>query len=301
MRAVKALGVGFASFLALGVAAFGVAAFGVAGCTGGGARGGCPELPICGGNPVLTAPSTTWSVIEDHCEFQPVRPAQPVDVMAFGNISPAAAMIPPPQPNPVVTQQTTSGDWCSSLVYNVDDTVLNVALWHDAPLLTGANILFGSDNSYLTKLTFSTSGLSMAQNTTHFARHCLIANGAANPTCAKLTTALTGFYSTTAVPSALPNFQNISCADASDGGCDCSYVYSVVVADQGMWATQGDTLLQDSSSFTYNGGAVPSQSPATTIDTSFCVQGKSLQLSGLRGGSLFGVLGLRTMVLSPSP
>jgi hypothetical protein len=280
------------------VLAVGVGVLGLAGCNAGGAQGGCPALASCGGSPV-----GTWSTVVDACQFQAVRPAQPVDVMSFGGITPAVAMIAPPQPNPVVAQQTTSGDWCSSLVYNVDDTLLNVALWHDAPLLKSANITYGADNSYLTKLTFSTDVLPPAQNTTHFAPHCLLANGASNPTCAKLTTALTAFYAQTAAQSADPNFTGINCSDsASDGGCDCTYVYTVVVADQGMWAVQGDTLLQDSgnAAYTYNGAAVSSLTPASTMETSFCAGGGLLQLTGYRGGSLFGVLGLRTMVLSTS-
>jgi hypothetical protein len=276
----------------------GVGALGLVGCNVGGAQGGCPAVASCGGSPV-----GTWSTVVDACQFQAVRPAQPVDVMTFGGITPAVAMITPPQPNPVVAQQTTSGDWCSSLVYDVGDTLLNVALWHDAPLLKSANITFGGDNSYVTRLTFSTDVLSQAQNTTHFAPHCLLANGAPSPTCAKLTTALTAFYVQTAAQSAAPNFTNINCVDAaSDGGCDCSYVYTVVVADQGMWAVQGDTLLQDSgnAAYTYNGAAVSSLTPATTMESSLCAGGGLLQLTGYRGGSLFGVLGLRTMVLSPA-
>ncbi|HVR01607.1 MAG TPA: hypothetical protein VMT47_05720 [Polyangia bacterium] len=267
------------------------------GC-GEGAKGGCPALASCGGDPV-----GTWSVIDDSCQFQPVRPAQPVDVTAFGTITPPTAMIAPPQPNPVVLQQTTSGDWCSNLVYteNPDPEVLNVVLWHDAPLLTTAKLTFGPDFSYLTALTFSTVGLPAQRNTTHFAPRCLLANGAPSPTCAKLATALASFYMSSK-PGVIPaNFDQIECGDASDGGCDCTYVYTVAVSDSGMWKADGGSLLQDSTLFLYNGTAVAAQSPATTLETSFCARGGALQLTGNRGGSLFGILGLRTLVLAPPP
>jgi hypothetical protein len=273
------------------------------GCVPEGAQGGCPALDSCGGSPV-----GTFTRILDACQFQPVRPAQPVDVATFqGSITPAAAMIAPPQPNPVVSQQTTSGDWCSNLVYLTEmpvDAVLNVALWHDAPILASASIGFGDDHTYVTTgLTFTTESLPPERNMTHFAPRCLLANGASSPTCAKLTTALKNFYGMTAVPSASPNFSKIDCqGDATTTGCDCSYIYSVTVSDAGNWAVDvdGHTLLQDSTAgaFTYNGGAVPSQSPSTTIATTFCAQGGTIQLTGPRGGSLFGVQGLRTLMLS---
>jgi len=277
--------------------ALGLGALAAWGC-GDGAKGGCPALDSCGGNPL-----GTWSSITDVCQFQPVRPAQPVDVTAFGTITPPTAMIAPPQPNPVVLQQTTSGDWCSSLVYteSPDPEVLNVVLWHDAPLLTTANILFAADFSYLTALTFSTAGLPVARNTTHFAPRCLLANGAPSPTCAKLTTALTSFYMSQK-PGVIPaNFDQIRCGNASDGGCDCTSVYTVAVSDSGTWRAESGTLFQDSTLFLYNGTAVGAQSPATTLETTFCARGGTLQLTGNRGGSLFGIMGLRTLVLSPPP
>jgi hypothetical protein len=206
----------------------------------------------------------------------------------------------PPQPNPVVAQQTTSGDWCSSLVYNPDGTVTNANLWHDAPeLVSGTLKFFDTDHSYTTALKFST--MNLATNLTHFAPRCLVANGG-NPTCDQLAAGLTMFYmpQSATVP---PNFANIACTTASDSGCDCTYVYEVDVADQGNWAidaTDQTTLLQDSMVFTYNGVVAAGQSPASTLHTKFCAENGGLELSGDRGGSLFGLLGLRTMVLGPA-
>jgi hypothetical protein len=283
----------------------GVGAIGVAGC-GKGATAGCTDLAACGGSPV-----GVWTNIVDECEFQPVRPSQAVDVTQFtqNSTGPMASMITPPQPNPVVLQQTTSGDWCSSLVYNPDGTVSNVVLWHDAPTLRTANINYAADTSYLTSLTFSTAGFPTDRNTTHFPPRCLLANGAVAPpnganglpawNCSAFATALTAFYMPQGT--APKSFDNIACAnDPDDGGCTCTYDYSVVVSDQGNWKTVGTTLLQDSSIFLYNNAQVDSQAPGATLETSYCLQGGHLQLSGTRGGSLFGVLGLRTLELSQS-
>jgi hypothetical protein len=294
---------GMSALVALGLGAV----LAASGCVVEGAKGGCPALDSCGGNPV-----GTWTKVLDACQFQPVRPAQPVDTMAFTAApTPAIAMIAPPQPNPVLSQQTTSGDWCSNLVYVTEtpvDAVLNVVLWHDAPTLTNQSlanlsIAFGDDHTYLmTGLTFTTANLPPERNTTHFAPRCLLASGAGSPTCTKLTAALKNFYGMTATPLASPNFSNIDCqGDALTTGCDCSYIYSVTISDGGNWSVKDDnTLLEDSSTgaFTYNLGAVNAQSPATTIATTFCAQGGTLQLTGPRGGSLFGVQGLRTLMLS---
>jgi hypothetical protein len=276
----------------------GLGVFGAVGCGSfeKGATGSCTDLVACGGSPV-----GSWTSIVDSCQFQPVRPAQAIDVTEFtqNSTGPMAAMIPPPQPNPVVTQQTTSGDWCSSLVYNPDNSVSNVQLWHDAPILDAANITYGPDMSYLTTLTFSTKGFPVERNTTHFPLRCLVANGAPPPpSCSMLAAGLTTFYKpqSAGVP---PNFDQIACVDDhSDKGCTCTYVYTVVVSDQGMWKVEGTTLLQDSAVFLYNGAMVNSQSPASTLQSTFCSQNGRLQLTGLSGGSLFGVLGLRTLELS---
>jgi hypothetical protein len=274
---------------------------------GSGAQGTCRALDSCGGDP-----AGSWTVQGgDVCQVKPIKPAQPQDVTDFMNTTGAGApTIAPPQPNPVVVQQTTSGDWCSTLVYNPDDSVSNAKLYHEAPdLVDGTFKLFAADHSYLTDLLFSTENLPVERRTTFFAPRCLLADGG-HPTCAKLEMALTKFFEP-ANPTVPPNYGNFSChvpagtavgLDAPDVGCECSYVFKVAVADQGTWLVQnGNVLLQDSTVFTYNGIEQKSQSPNTSIHTIFCSAGGSLQLSGERGGSLFGIQGLRTLVLVPAP
>jgi hypothetical protein len=266
-----------------------------AGC-GQGAKGGCPALDSCGGNP-----AGTWTV-SDVCQFQPVRPAQPISTNDFQNMNPPLPpTLAPPQPQPVLQAQSTSGDWCSSLVVTPSGSVMNAMLWHDAPKLIDGTLLF-IDNSYVTKLTFSTKDFPPERNTTHFAPRCLMANGG-NPTCQQLTTGLTDFYKALKVSISVPEtYQNISCApSAADGGCDCTYIYVLQVDDAGDYLVRDDgTMLQDSHIFTFNGAEAFSQSPARTFETTMCATpGVSLQLSGPNGGSLAGLQGLRTLTLVP--
>jgi hypothetical protein len=280
------------------VALAGLAAAAAPAC-GKGAKGSCPQLDICGGSP---ASDTFWQVT-DFCMVPSVRPSQPSDVSDFTTMMPLAPTIAPPQPNPVVATQTTSGDWCSSLNYKPDDTIGNANLWHESPQISAdptkpSTMFFGKDGSYLTKLILE---VPQGQDFTHFARRCLIANGAPNPTCDKLAKGLTDFYKPIkdSVP---PTFSNIMCADASDGGCDCTYTYTVQVDDSGTWAISKEDntlLLQDSPVLQFNGATMNAQATTTMLQSSICASANRLELSGVRGGSLSNIQGLRTLVLAP--
>jgi hypothetical protein len=281
-----------------GLLAAGLAAVLVAGC-GEGAKGGCPATESCGGNP-----AGTWSV-SDVCQFQPVRPAQPVDTTDFTNMTPPLApTLAPPQPMAVLQQQTVSGDWCSSLDVRPDGHVANAVLWHDAPRLAEGTLTFiEQDHSYVTKLKFSTEnvpGGTHFRNLTHFAPRCLMANGG-NPTCMQLTEGLKVLY-VKAGPFVPETFQQIDCQPATDGGCDCTYIYVVQVDDAGTYRLREDgTLLQESMTITFNGIQAFQQSPARAYQTTMCATPAFLQLSGANGGSLMGLQGLRTLVAGPKP
>jgi len=282
----------FALSVGLGLLALGAAACGK------GAKSDCPQLDICGGSPV-----GSWKV-SSYCQVPVVRPSQPEDVIDFTSPGLQAPTIAPPQPNPIVSQQTTSGDWCSSLVYTPDDMVTNANLWHETPQISAdpakqSTMIFGQDGTYLTKLVFE---VPQALDYTHFAPRCLRANGAVNPTCDKLTIALNAYYKPSmAVP---PTFGNITCADSpDDGGCDCTYDVTIEVDDTGQWGIDKNddtTLLQDSTVLTFNGAVMNAQASTTMLKTSLCgTPGQQLELSGLRGGSISNVQGLRTLGLTP--
>jgi hypothetical protein len=277
-----------------------------AGC-GKGAKGECPQLDICGGDPTSTTP---WQVF-DYCQVPVVRPSQPGDTNDFTAMTPPLApTVAPPQPNAVVAQQTTSGDWCSSLVYTMDGKVTNANLWHEAPhisndianhpstMIFAAPAAAGMPGTYLTKLVFED------QNATHFAHRCLIANGAINPKCSDLGTALAMFYKS-GNPAVPDQFSGITCSDSPvDGGCDCSYTFNLQVDDLGTWAldpNDSTILLQDSTVLQFNGATMNAQASTTTLRSSLCAGNGSLELSGVRGGSLSNVQGLRTLGLRPMP
>jgi hypothetical protein len=270
-----------------------------AGC-GKGAKGDCPQLDICGNSPV-----GKW-IVASFCQQPVVRPSQPNDVNDFIMMNPPLApTVAPPQPNPVVSTQTTSGDWCSSLVYTQNDTVSNASLWHDSPEISDDPMepstikFYGDDHSYITQLFLR---VPYGQNYTHFAQRCLFANGAAKPTCAKLAAGLNDFYKPL-MASVPRTFKNIMCFDASDSGCDCTYEFTLEVDDSGNWATDPNdptVLVQDSTVLTFNGFQMNAQASTTTLRSSFCAEGGQLELSGLRGGSLSNVQGLRTLGLVPT-
>jgi hypothetical protein len=270
-----------------------------AGCGGKGAEGNCPALGSCGGDPNNLA--GTWQ-ISQFCQYQAVRPAQPTDVNDFMGTPPLPPTLAPPQPQPTQLAPTTSGDWCFALDYNMD-TVNNVSLWHDAPLLQpGTTVQFTvnptTGNLYTAIYIFSTN-YEGANNTTHFAPICLTANGG-DPTCADLATGLTKFYAAgNGTPQPPATFNNIQCATSpSDGGCDCTYYYELQVVDEGTWSAAGGTIFEENSSFTYNGQVSKLGTPAQTVQATYCQQGTRLELSGARGESLSDLLGLRTMVLT---
>jgi hypothetical protein len=286
------------AFVALGL---------MAGC-GKGAKGDCPQLEICGGNP---ASNTPWQVF-DYCQVPVVRPSQAGDVNDFQQMTPPLApTVAPPQPNPVVAQQTTSGDWCSSLVLKEDLSVANVSLWHASPHISHdltnkpSTIIIAPDHTYLTKLELD------EEDATHFDPRCLVQNGAAMPTCTALGKGLSDFYKSQnpVVPAAFtgpggtPDMPKIACTgDALVTGCDCSYTFNLEIEDSGTWAidpTDSTVLVQDSTVLQFNGQTMNAAASTTTLRTSFCVDNNGLSLSGLRGGSISNVQGLRTLGLGP--
>jgi hypothetical protein len=262
------------------------------GCGGVGAEGTCPALDACGGDP-----TGTWNILQA-CEYQAVRPTQPTDVTDYMGSPPIPPTLTPPQPQPTQLVPANSGDWCSSLDYN-DGVVNNVTLWHDVPALQpGSEVAFNPDQTYTALYKFSTQGYAQARNTTHFAPICLTANGG-DPTCADLAAGLTKFYAPGGgTPPPPPTFNNIQCTTSpADQGCDCTYYFALQVVDQGTWAKNGDTILEQSSNFTYNGAVLKLGTPAQTMQVTFCRQNSLLQLTGANGGSLSDLIGLRTLRL----
>jgi hypothetical protein len=251
---------------------------GAASCGGNtGAQGGCPATPSCGGNVV-----GSWNVSQT-CQYYPPRPTQPLTYTEY-TAKPPDPLVPPVQPLP-----STSGDWCSNLFYPGPGSITDVELWHDTAKLHSGTVTFNGDHTYQTELVFTDP------NSTHFNVACLQMSGFA-PTCSELQTDLISFYAMAKGQ----KFTNLQCVDASDGGCDCSYLYEVDLSDQGTWTTSSGLLYENSQAYTYNGMSVQEYQPQVPTAATYCANSGVLTITGNDGASLAGVLGLRTLYLGSS-
>jgi hypothetical protein len=249
---------------------------GAASCGGNaGAEGGCASTASCGGNFV-----GSWKV-GSTCQFSPPRPTQPLTYTEYAT-KPQDPLVPPVQPLP-----STSGDWCSNLFYPGPGSITDVELWHETAILVSGNVTFNGDKTYQTNLVFQDT-----KSSTHFNVTCLQMSGF-SPTCSELQTDLISFYAMAKGQ----KFTNIQCVDASDGGCDCKYIYEVDVSDDGTWTTSSGLLYENSQTYTYNGLSVQEYQPQVPTAATYCANGGVLTLTGNDGASLAGVLGLRTLYL----
>ncbi len=243
-------------------------AIAAAGCGGKGVGGHCSDLAACGGNPV-----GVWQ-IDSVCEFnEPRQPLLTVPVPSAYS-SPQTPALAGAAPSP-----TTSGDWCSGLIYlppaaATSGTVGNVQFFAKPLAFVKGNVAFLADSSY----TINVFGAS--PEVTHFSRSCLNAYGA-NPSCLDLQTGLN------AQP--LVNYVELTCAAGAENGCDCTYKLAETSGDIGVWAATGGTLVEYP-----NSGAKPQ-----AVD--FCVQDNNMTLSGRGGAHLSASSGRRTMSLTKCP
>jgi len=235
----------------------------VSGCSGKGVAGSCKDIAACGGDP-----TGTWT-IGNVCQFDVTSPPLLMSPTAPGYLTPQTPALADPAPNP-----TTAGDWCSGLIYlpppaaGMGSPVAGIQFWPAPLAFSGGSVAFEADHNYTVITTLD------AAQTTHFSQACLQAYGA-KPSCAELTTGLQTVSN--------PNYQNLECRDASDGGCDCDYTLEGTGSDSGTWAVKGNQIIEYSSS---------SGKPPQAVD--FCVDGSTLTLGGANGASL-GTAGLRSL------
>jgi len=185
---------------------------------------------------------------------------------------------------------STNGDWCYNLDYPPGGGIGEVVLWHPAAqLASGSHVWFKSNGSYVMNLQFS------APASTHFSLACLQGEGA-NPTCAQFQADLTTFFT----KNPAQGITGIKCTDGSPDGCDCNYTFGVALADEGTWAAGGGVVSMNSDppSYTFNGTFAPEYEPPVPVNATFCNSG-SLTLTGTSGTSLAGILGLRTLTMTP--
>jgi hypothetical protein len=278
MRGIGTLTTVFGRALGVVVAAA-MAASATSGCTGEGADYGCPDITGCGGDPTATGqdPPGNWN-IHSWCQYVP-----PFTYTVTPPPSPQIWLNQAPAKTPAASK--ASGDWCQSIVYTPANSPGNSTgqarltfptLNHTPGVLTGATVNL-DPNSHTYQVAISTS----SSTTTHFAPSCLTAFGNS--------TSCTDFETQLAASYGVPNYQNTVCSDASDGGCDCSFLFAGAAADQGTWRTVGDTL--------YFFSAFNELQPI--VETTYCSSNHTLSISGKNGTSLFAVAGLRTLTLVP--
>jgi hypothetical protein len=245
-----------------------------------GAEDGCPDLDGCGGSPV-----GSWQLqsVDPVCQYVPPL------TYSVPTVAPPQTMLAQ-SPGQTAPAPKSAGDWCSSLVFEPPGPntpsgspagqVTQVLLAHAAGDVTAATAVLSANHNYSTAVDTKSTTL------THFAPTCITAYGA-HPTCAELATELSSFES------AMPNYANMVCNDATDGGCDCSYVYVSTAADTGSWRIAGNNILYFISAYNQF---------QPIVETTFCApdKGSSLTVTGRNGVSLFAVTGLRTLRLAPA-
>jgi hypothetical protein len=252
----------------LALAALGIVSAGLAGCGGTGTAGTCTTYAACGGDPkgdwTLTSGCQNLIVMPYQAPSLPQQLAQPQTITQE-----------PPQPQP-----TTSGDWCSQLIYepSIDPSmpVRGVVLWHGPATVHNGYLHVLADGTYDASITFITA------EHTYFANSCLTRYERVAPTCDQLGTALAAYEGTQ------PGFMfatSMVCTGDSSVGCDCSYNYQAQSGAMGTWNIDP----ADSSSIVFAG-----TSQSEPQSASFCQNGSSLELSGSDGTSLFSASGVRS-------
>ncbi|HVU52124.1 MAG TPA: hypothetical protein VHL80_15605 [Polyangia bacterium] len=243
----------------------------VGGCGGKGTEGTCGTYPACGGTP-----NGDWSLMTG-CSNLVVTPYQQPS-LPQQLAQPQTPTVAPPQVMP-----TTSGDWCSQLVYEPSTNpmmpVRSVVLWHGPPTVHSGYVHMNDDHTFAASITFITL------EHTYFPSAC-ITRYESNPsmplTCEKLGIDLASYEQTQ------PGFmfdQPMSCTGDINVGCDCSYHYQVQSGAMGTWGVDPA-----------NAGLIVFSSSVTTEpqSASFCQNASTLQLSGDNGTDLFGAQGLRS-------
>jgi hypothetical protein len=247
-------------------------------CSGAGANLGCPNDTGCGGDP-----TGSWQM-STACQFVPPL-SYSVQVLDPPQTMPQSPNLAPPPPS-----SKTSGDWCQSLVYGPPDAqslaaktalpsgrITQLNLFHAPAPVQFMNVTLSPGVH-----TYSAALQIESNNETHFAPSCLTAYGQ-HPSCSDLAEQIILFTKPMA------NFQNQSCTDAADGGCDCKYQYESSSSDVGTWRTEGNLLYFFSSQSVLQ--------PITTVNYCVSADKTKLAITGFNGQSLFAKSGLRSLYL----
>jgi hypothetical protein len=256
--------------VALGVLAIGL----LAGCDGKGTAGTCTTYGACGGDA-----KGDWTLAAG-CENLIVSPYQQPSLLQQQQTT-QVDTIEPPQP-----ATTTSGDWCSQLVYepstNPTMPVQGVVLWHPPATVYSGYLHALADGTYSAQIEFRD------QVSTYFPNACLTRYESVAPSCTKLGTDLET-YLLNINPDYKFGASTMACTGDSSVGCTCSYAYQDPAGQKGTWHV--DPADTTSIVFASTGTSEPQAS-------SFCQTGNTLELSGQNGTDVFGVSGLRSVMFT---
>jgi hypothetical protein len=266
----------------------GLLAAAVAGCngTGLGGAGTCLTYGACGGEAL-----GNWT-LQEGCVNLVVKPYQQLSLPEQMR-QPQDPTLEPPQPTP-----TTSGSWCSDLVYQPADTtapIKSVVLWHGPLDLRGGTLFHNADAAH----TYTATIVFGAPQETFFPAECLGTYQAApdagadeQDQCTALEAALVKYLKTQ------PSFKFTDTVDADggtlaacvarDGGCNCKYDYQLISADSGVWEVDP----QDRSVIIHHG-----KNSSEPQRSTFCApaDGQTLKMSGIGGTSMLNQQGLRSL------
>jgi hypothetical protein len=236
---------------------------------GKGTEGTCSTYAGCGGDP-----KGNWTLATG-CQNLVVMPYQ-MPSLPEQLAQPQTPTQAPPQPMP-----TTSGDWCSGLIYqpSIDPSmpVKGVILWHGPPTVDNGYLKMNTNGTYSAEIQFITP------EHTFFDNSCLTRYETTAPTCAKLGMDLAAFEQSQ--PGFMFGDLGMVCTGDSSVGCDCQYRYQVQGVEMGTWSV--DPAKPSSIVFASTKSTEPQSA-------TFCANGDTLQLSGDDGTNLFGALGVRS-------
>jgi hypothetical protein len=252
-----------------------------AGCGGTGTEGTCGTYPACGGgNPQGHWTLTAGCMNLVNTPFQ--QPSLPDQLMQPQTITEA-----PPQPQP-----TTSGDWCSNLVYEPTLSpampVRGVVLWHSPPVVHDGFVNLEVNGTFDAHIRF------INHEFTHFDSACLTRYDTPK-SCMQLGIDLAayehsqpGFMFGTTDNMGNVDASNVCTGDPLTTGCDCHYDYQGQAGEMGTWGLSDATTI-----------VLASMGMTEPQAASYCLTGGALQLTGFDGASLFAAQGLRSAQFVP--
>jgi hypothetical protein len=224
----------------------------------------CKDLGSCGGN--LVGIWAQRPAAEDTGKYcQEIIHKPPLDEYLRGQPTPVARMRLP---------ESTNADWCHNLVLTSDMTNAlkkNLYYWENLPY-EGGLLTYEDNGDY--SLDFGRTG----RVSLYYSRTCLSQYGH-DTNCAKLQQRLIE------ANDGAGEYDFFDCQDdAAKGGCNCSFQVGEADAQSGVFSISGGMVTH------FSNTPITRFTPA-----SYCVNGDTLELSGIDNSYLWDRPGLRTV------